>query len=110
MNAQSCFRLHATLSELEYNGSVVELTPMECALLMALLDAPERNLTYAELAAVLWGTGVSNAAGRIYVHTTNLRSKLQACTGFSRLIRARHGRLRFDPRPLGECAILAVRP
>jgi DNA-binding response OmpR family regulator len=110
VNPHSCFRLHATLSELEYNGSVVELTPMECTLLKALLNAPDRNLTYAELAGVLWGTDVSNAAGRIYVHTANLRSKLLACTGFSRLIRARHGRLRFDARPLGECAILAVRP
>ena len=104
---RNSLRVRAGLSELEYNGRVEELTPLECALLLALLSAPEGGLTYAEIALALWGTVVSNASGRIYVHTANLRSKLLACTGAAGLIRARLGRLRFDARLLGDCAISA---
>jgi DNA-binding response OmpR family regulator len=104
---RNSLRVRGGLSELEYNGRVEELTRLECALLLTLLNAPEGGLTYAEVALALWGTVVSNASGRIYVHTANLRSKLLACTGASGLIRARHGRLRFDARLLGDCVIRA---
>ena len=102
----SRLRVGSGWNELEYNGRIVELTPMEHALLVALLNAPLGGIAYTELAVVLWGNVVSNASGRIYVHTANLRAKLLACTGYSRLIRARHGRLRFDARLLGECTIV----
>ena len=102
----SRLRVGSGWNELEYDGRIVELTPMEHALLVALLNAPVGGIAYGELAELLWGTLVANASGRIYVHTANLRAKLLACTGRSRLIRARHGRLRFDARLLGDCTIV----
>jgi DNA-binding response OmpR family regulator len=59
------------------NGSLLELSPIEFRLLVALAEAPRRVHTYASLLQTVWGQEYSDEIDFLRVYVSRLRRKLE---------------------------------
>lgn len=59
-------------------GAIVHLTPIEWALLRALVTRAGRTLTHRQLFTEVWGRSHGDAQQYLRVHVANLRRKLEA--------------------------------
>jgi DNA-binding response OmpR family regulator len=71
--------------------SVVALTPSECQLLKALIEAPNGQLEYWELMELLGKKATDESRRILEVHMVNLRNKLRRLGAEGQVIRAARG-------------------
>lgn len=72
------FRVDAGRHVVEMEGRRALLTPNEWQLFAALLAAPGRTWTRADLAVTAWGPGFAGRHGEVEVYISRLRRKLES--------------------------------
>lgn len=70
------FTINLTHRNVVRNGQIIELTPIECALLLCLTKHPDTLLPYQELYEQVWRCDSLGDIRTIMVHISNLRKKL----------------------------------
>jgi two-component system KDP operon response regulator KdpE len=82
------------------DGATVHLTPIEWALLRALVTRAGRTMTHRQLFAEVWGRSHGDAQQYLRVHVANLRRKLEGDVVRPRLILTEPGvGYRFESGP-----------